>query len=136
MRTRRVLRSAIVNLLAVALLMVWMPVAPAVAGMVPTHEAIDAIAAEQTRDRVLQFLGREDVRRQMEALGVEPDEAAARVGGLSDSEIEQIAGQLDELPAGESAATIIGVFLAIVLVLLLTDLFGWTDVYSFVDPVE
>ncbi len=136
MRTKQMLRSAIATLVAVALLMVWMPVAPAVAGMVPTHEAIDAIAAEQTRDRVLQFLGREDVRRQMEALGVEPDEAAARVGSLSDSEIEQIAGQLDELPAGESAATIIGVFLAIVLVLLLTDLFGWTDVYSFVDPVE
>ena len=137
MNTEGVLRSAIAYLLAVAMLTVSMPMAPAMAGMVSTEQVIEAASADQSRESVMRFLERDDVRRQMEALGVDPDEAAARVGSLSDAEVEQIAGRLEELPAGESAAgAIIGAFVAVLLVLLITDILGWTNVYSFVTPVQ
>ena len=66
-------------------------------------------------------------------LSVDPEEAARRVAGLSDEEIEQIAGRLDDLPAGEGAlGAVIGAILVIFLVLLITDLQGLTDVFPFV----
>ncbi len=137
MEAKRVLRSAIAFLLAVAMLTASMPITPVMAGMVPTEQVIEAAAAEQSRDAVMQFIAREEVRQQMRALGVDPDEAAARVNGLSDAEVQQIAGRLQDLPAGESAGgTIIGIFLAVLIILIITDIFGWTDVYSFITPVQ
>ncbi len=137
MEAKRVLRSAIAFLLAVAMLTVSMPITPVMAGMVPTEQVIEAAAAEQSRDAVMQYIAREEVRQQMRALGVDPDEAAARVKGLSDAEVQQIAGRLQDLPAGESAGgTIIGIFLAVLIILIITDIFGWTDVYSFITPVQ
>lgn len=137
MEAKRVLRSAIAFLLAVAMLTVSMPITPVMAGMVPTEQVIEAAAAEQSRDAVMQYIAREEVRQQMRALGVDPDEAAARVKGLSDAEVQQIAGRLQDLPAGESAGgTIIGIFLAVLIILMITDIFGWTDVYSFITPVQ
>jgi hypothetical protein len=69
----------------------------------------------------------------MVGLGVDPAEAAQRVAGLSDAEVQQIAGHLDQLPAGQSAVgAILGAALLIFLVLLITDLLGLTDVFPFV----
>lgn len=103
------------------------------AAMVTTDQVIGESATVDDRDRVLDFLARQDVREQFEALGVDPDEALARTANLSDAEIQQIAGQLDELPAGEGAVgAIVGAIVLIFLVLLLTDLLGLTDVFPFV----
>jgi hypothetical protein len=53
---------------------------------------------------------------------------------LSNEEIQQIAGRLDELPAGEGGVEVIlGAILIIFLVLLITDLLGLTDVFPFVN---
>ena len=69
----------------------------------------------------------------MAALGVDPAEAARRVGGLSDAEVQRIAGELDRLPAGQGAVgAVIGAALLIFIVLLITDLLGLTDVFPFV----
>jgi hypothetical protein len=74
------------------------------------------------------------VREQIVALGVNPDEAAARVAALDDAQVREIAGQLDRLPAGQSAiGIIVGAILIIFLVLLLTDLLGLTNVFPFVN---
>jgi hypothetical protein len=67
------------------------------------------------------------------ALGVDPDEARLRLAALSDEEIERIAGKLDALPAGEgfleTLAIVIG---SIVLVLIITDIVGITNVFTFI----
>ena len=82
----------------------------------------------------MDFLSRADVQHQMGLLGVDPDEAAERVAGLSDEEVRQIAGQLDTLPAGEgTAGIIVGAALIVFLVLLITDILGLTDVFPFVN---
>ena len=94
---------------------------------------LPARCAASERDRVAAFLARDDVRAQMAALGVDPAEAARRVAGLSDAEVQRIAGQLDQLPAGQSAlGAVIGAALLIFIVLLVTDLLGLTDVFPFV----
>ena len=76
---------------------------------------------------------REDVQRQLVLQGINPEEAASRVASLSNGEIQQIAGRLDELPAGEGGVgAVVGAILIIFLVLLITDLMALTDVFPFV----
>ncbi len=100
--------------------------------MISTDDVIGKVAADADRAWVASLLAREDVRAQMEALGVDPNMAATRVAGLSDSEVQQIVDQLDELPAGQDAASaIIGAALAILVILLITDILCLTKVYPF-----
>lgn len=72
---------------------------------------------------------RSGVVRRLVDLGVEPAEAERRVAALSDGEVELLAGRLDTLPAG---GDLIGGIIFIFLVLLVTDILGYTDVYPFV----
>ena len=125
--------------MAVMMFLTSLPLGMARAALVGTEQAVvgqgaAAVAAGAAeRQRVLAFVQREDVRRQMEELGVDPAEAEARVGRLTDEEVRRIAGQLDRLPAGQGAVgALLGAALFVFLVLLLTDLLGLTDVFPFV----
>ena len=116
--------------------MFWvaLPHGVADAALVSTEQALAAADGKAERARVLAFLERADVREQIVALGVDPNEAAARVRALSDAEVREIAGQLDQLPAGQSAiGVVVGAILIIFLVLLVTDLLGLTNVFPFVN---
>ncbi len=127
---RRSLAIGLAGLMAVMTL----PMGFAQAKMVTTDQVIEQSAPSDNRAQVRDFLMREDVRQQLTQLGVDPEEAARRVAGLSDEEVQQIAGRLDELPAGEGfVGVVVGAALIIFLVLLITDLLGLTDVYPFVN---
>lgn len=133
MRAMPQARRRVALALAVVMFALTGPIDAAHAALVTTEQVIEADAAESDRERVAAFLARDEVRQQMVALGVDPVEAANRVGSLSDAEVRQIAGHLDQLPAGQSAiAAVIGAALFIFLVLLITDLLGLTDVFPFV----
>jgi hypothetical protein len=59
----------------------------------------------------------------LKAMGVSPDEAKARVGALSDTEIHMIAGKVDMLPAGGKLSNndlllIVVIILAVVLLII------------------
>jgi hypothetical protein len=103
---------------------------PASAGIVAT----DQIAASAGRDRVKSFLDRAEVQAQMQALGVNPQAALARVDALSDDEVASLAGRLDQLPAG--GTDILGALLLIFIILLITDILGYTKVFPFTRPVQ
>ncbi len=88
------------------------------------------------RQRMDDLLQREDVRAQFRSLGVSLEEAQRRVSALSDAEIAQLDARLQELPAGESfAGAVLGAILVVLLVLLVTDLLGFTDVFPFIHPL-
>lgn len=127
-------RKAVAMAMAYVMLLLAMPLGGAQAAMVSTEQAVEQSGFGGDRARVLAFVQRDDVRRQMVALGVEPAEAAARAAALSDPKVREIAGQLDRLPAGQSAVgAVVGAALLIFLVLLITDLLGLTDVFPFVN---
>ncbi|KPK38712.1 MAG: hypothetical protein AMJ69_07695 [Gammaproteobacteria bacterium SG8_47] len=100
---------------------------PAFSAMVSTQTLVQT---ESERAVVSDFLQREDVRAQLQALGVSPEAAAARAAALSDAEAAQLAGQIGDLPAG--GTNILGVAVLIFLILLLTDILGFTDIFPFV----
>ena len=102
---------------------------PATAGMVGTAAVLAGQQRAPDRNQLLSALGRDDVRRQLEALGVDPQAAQQRVAALSDEEIRTLDGRLAHLPAG---GDVLGVALVVFLVLLLTDILGYTHVFPFV----
>jgi flagellar biosynthesis/type III secretory pathway M-ring protein FliF/YscJ len=133
MQGLRRLRRGVALVLAVVMFVVSMPLGVAQAALVSTEQMLAGGASAADRARVLAFLDRAEIREQIAALGVDPNEAAARVAALSDEQVREIAGQLDQLPAGQGAvAAVIGAILIIFLVLLITDLLGLTNVFPFV----
>jgi hypothetical protein len=129
----RQLRRGVALVLAVVMFVISLPLGAANAALVSTEQTLAGAGEVADRARVLAFLERAEVREQIVALGVDPSEAAARVRALSDAQVREIAGQLDQLPAGQSAVgAVLGVILIIFLILLVTDLLGLTDVFPFV----
>lgn len=127
------LGRAMVRLMAAVMVLVSLPIGYAQAGMVTTDQVLDAAALAETREQVFDFLARDDVRQQMEALGVDPDEAASRAASMTDAEVTQLAGQIEQLPAGQDAlGAILGAALLIFLILLITDILGLTNIFPFV----
>ncbi|HSR72124.1 MAG TPA: PA2779 family protein [Kiloniellales bacterium] len=126
-------RRCVAVAMALVMLVVSGPLTLAQAAMVSTDQVLEEQQTAGDRERVKDFMAREDVREQFEALGVDPDEAMNRIDGLSDAEVAQITGRLDELPAGQDAVgAIVGALLIVFLVLLITDLVGLTNVFPFV----
>jgi hypothetical protein len=125
--TRFVMRT-IGNIVMMSV-MTWSLQAPAYAGMVGTKEVIDQQRTAIDRGQLLTALHREDVRNELVAMGVDPQAAQERVAALSDAEINSLNGRIRTLPAG---GDVLGVAVFIFLVLLLTDILGYTDVFPFV----
>ncbi len=127
------LRHSLALALAVLMAVIAGPMGLAHAKMVTTDQVIERSTASDDRAQVMNFLMRDDVQQQLTRLGVDPEEATRRVATLSDEEVQEIAGRLDELPAGEGGiGIIVGAILIIFLVLLITDLLGLTDIFPFV----
>jgi len=100
---------------------------PAHAGMVATEGLLE-------RERVVTLLERADVRAQLEAFGVSAADVKGRVAALTDAEVAELAARIDELPAG--GVSILGVILIVFLVLLVTDILGYTKVFPFTKPMK
>ncbi len=119
--------------MAALMIVLSIPMGASQAGLVSTDVLIEGAQADGDRARVLSFLGRDQIRDQIRALGVDPDEAAARVSALSDIEISRLAGRIDALPAGQGlVSTLVGAVVIIFLVLLVTDILGLTNIFPFV----
>ncbi len=125
------LRRWIAAVLTVSTSMMVIPL-PAQAGIVAT-EALVATGASAERERLTALLAREDLRVQLEAKGVRPADVQARLDALSDAEVEQLAGRIDSLPAG---GDIVGAVVLVFIVLLITDILGFTKVFPFTKPVK
>ena len=120
------------RLLIVATMMLGMPLPQANAGLVTTSE-FTAARSQTDRDRIDAFMQREDVLQQMQAMGVDAREARARLASLSDEEVARIAGKLEQIPAG---GDVIGVLFAVFIILLVTDILGFTKIFPFTRPVR
>lgn len=136
MTLARRVRAWVVLATVAALFTTSLPV-PVEARLMSTESVLATQAGAVDRERVREFLGRDDVRSQMESMGVSADEASRRVDALSDEEVRRIAGKLDEMPAGGNAlGVIIGAAVLIFIVLLITDIAGLTKVFPWTRSVR
>lgn len=114
---------------ALAAVFLWavVPMPTAQAGVLGTDAAVQTFEHEQARAKVEAFLARDDVKEQLIAQGIDPIEAQQRVDSLTPGETRQLAGRIDELPAG--GTDLVGALLFIFVLLLLTDLLGLTNIF-------
>jgi hypothetical protein len=83
------------------------------AGMIGTDHATGVGSAQVERTHISGVLARDDVSRQLQALGVEPKAAQDRAAMLTDAEARGLAGDLHSLPAGADATGVIIVLLIV-----------------------
>ncbi|MEQ8858083.1 MAG: PA2779 family protein [Pseudomonadales bacterium] len=121
------LMQRIVLQLLVVSLVVCAPLAPAQAGIVGTDAAMAMAERADAVTRINAVLMRDDVRAQLEALGVDPADALERVGSLTTTELAELESRLGELPAGGGVLGVLGVLLVVLLVL---ELLGVTNVFT------
>jgi len=123
----------LIRFLIVSLCYLELPIAAAHAEMISTYSVTGASQTASPRQKLQRYLEREDVRAGLEQNGVTPAAAKSRVDALSDDEVATVAGRIDALPAGgEFISALVFVFV----LLLLTDILGFTKVYSFTRSVK
>lgn len=135
-RTHNIFFRQTAFLLVVSIFMLFIQVPMAQAALVGTQDAlvVDADKPVAQRDAVRGFLQRNDVKAQLETLGIKAEDAQARVDTLTDSEVASIAGKLDQLPAGGNS--VLGAIVFIFVLLLITDILGLTKIFPFTRSVK
>jgi hypothetical protein len=132
------LNRTVACVLVASLSTLGLPIPAAQAELVATDRVEAARQAPLPgRELLGSLFDRADVRAALERQGVSADDAKARVDALSDDEVERLAARFDSLPAagsGFETALVIG-FLVFV-TLLITDILGFTKVFSFTRPAK
>lgn len=101
------------------------------AQMASTEAVFNQPVAVSSHDKVSQFVAREDVAKTFETLGVDPKMVEQRIALMSDEEVSKISSQIDTLPAGGDFGGIVGAVVFVFIVLLITDILGFTKVFGF-----
>lgn len=104
---------------------------PAQAAMVGTDWALSAEMADD-RTRIARLMDRAEVQAQLAAYGVSGADVQARVAAMTDEEAASLAANIDDQPAGG----IIGAIVLVFLVLLITDILGYTKIFPFTRPIQ
>jgi hypothetical protein len=94
------------------------------------------VAQTATQDciAISTVLARPEIQAELIRRGVSVDEANQRVAALTDDEARTLSQQLDSLPAG--GIDVLGTVLIVFIVLLITDILGFTKVFSFTRPIK
>ena len=101
------------------------------AQMASTEAVFNQPVAVSSHEKVSQFVAREDVAKTFETLGVDPKMVEQRIALMSDEEVSKISSQIDTLPAGGDFGGIVGAVVFVFIVLLITDILGFTKVFGF-----
>ena len=118
--------------LVILMLMLSLPYQSALAALIGTEDLMGSQEATEARAYITSVLAREDIQKALIARGINPIEAQARVGTLTDQEAIQFANTMEQLPAGGLIGYLVGLAVLVFLVLLVTDILGFTDVFPFV----
>ena len=89
-------------------------------------------AAYYNKQQLIDMVNRADVQSKLVSLGVDSNQAIARINGMTDSEIAQLNDEINQAPAGG----VVGAVLTVLAIIAILDLNGVTDVYPFIRPVN
>ncbi|MGD9835559.1 MAG: PA2779 family protein [Piscinibacter sp.] len=92
------------------------------------------ISATEQRAYVNSMLDRADVAQALQERGIDLAQAKARVAALTDAEVAHVAHTLDTAPAG--ASDILGTIVFIFVLLLITDILGFTKIFPFTRSIR
>ena len=116
------------------------------AGFMHSAQAMPLVSTEQVaaaqgvtgpaeqRAHVNEMLERADVAAALQQRGIDMDQARARIAALTDDEVAHLAYTLDTAPAG--ASDVLGVIVFIFVLLLITDILGFTKIFPFTRSIR
>lgn len=96
------------------------------AGIVTTTQLVDEQQTVIERDQIRDWLARDEVRKQLTALGVDVKSAQARVNSMTSEEVHTMATNMNNMPAG---AGVLEAAALVLLILVLLDIAGVTDIF-------
>ncbi len=101
------------------------------AQMASTEAVLEQPTTISSHEKVNQFIAREDVVKTFANMGVDPTTLEQRVALMSDDEIAAVSSQIDTLPAGGDFGGLVGAVVFVFIVLLITDILGFTKIFGF-----
>jgi hypothetical protein len=93
--------------------------------------AVESVSSDG-RLQLAAAIDRPEVQAQLETFGISKDDAQRRIASLTDEEVLALNNKIDNLPAG---AGVVGALVLIFVVLLVTDILGFTKVFPFTKPI-
>lgn len=110
-----------------------MQATPLHAAMVNNDDLLKQVQHDISVKQVVAMLERDEVQSKLTAMGINPTSAKIRISQMNDAEIIELRQNLDEMPAGSGA---VSVLLTVFIVLVITDMLGATDVFPFVKNIN
>jgi hypothetical protein len=127
------IRKAIAIVLSLSILWLGLFSSVAQAGLIQTQEMQQQQQSGYDRQKLIDVLDQDRVQQQLVGFGVDPEIAKERVASMTDSELAQLNDQIDQLPAGSGA---LGIIFIILLVFLILDIVGVTDIFPFINAID
>ncbi len=109
------------------------PAGFAQAEFLSTETAFASATPAYEKAELIAVLRSQDVQERLAAMGVDAEQAEARVAAMTAEEIRQLSAHLDDLPAGGS---VVGVVLTLFIVFIITDAICATDIFPFVNCIN
>lgn len=101
--------------------LIFVSIAPGVtvAGVVGTGSVIAEQTSSTNRNALIEQLSRNEVRAQLEVMGVDASEAVERVAAMTDSEVNALAAGLGNFPAGADVGLGAAILIILIVVLIM-----------------
>ena len=137
MRAVRFRLKPVSLMMIVIMLTISGPFQSAFGAIIGTEELLNEAYGQSAKAYLKELLARQDIQNALISQGIEPEEAAARIDSLSNAEAVHAADHFQQLRAasGFLETFLILVFLTF-LILLITDIAGYTDIFPFVTPMK
>jgi hypothetical protein len=104
----------------------------AFADVVSSAEIMQAEQYQYDKQQVLAYIDSDAVQAKLVGLGVDAASARDRIAGMTDAEISTLNAHMQDMPAG---GAIMNTAMDILIVFLVLDLLGVTNVFDFVKPI-
>ena len=104
----------------------------ALADVVSSAEIMQAEQYQYDRQQVLAYIDSDAVQAKLVGLGVDAASARDRIAGMTDVEISTLNAHMQDMPAG---GALMNTAMDILIVFLVLDLLGVTNVFDFVKPI-
>lgn len=88
--------------------------------MVPTSVVVEEFNRQQTEEKVLNFLNKDEVQKKLVAQGLNADEAKLRVASLSNQELQSLSKQIDQAQYGGDI--LVAILLVVLIIFLIKRL--------------
>ena len=99
------------------------------AGIIGTDQVLNAQQLQDTRNEIKQLMNRTETVKQFQSMGIDIEQAKNRVDSMTDQELAMMADHMKQMPAGGG---LLGTAALIFIILLITDILGYTDIFPFV----